>query len=199
VRVSRELGGLLGDSGPLALAHGAKLGDAGVMAESDHSFEDQTGELPLSAPAGLSVWEHKVFEEVLSHIDEEREVLEVYAEAVSTTSSKAARFLMELILNDEQRHHKLLRDLAETIAAFPLEGPVPFLDYKPNPALQKAARDLLSVERADLDGLHELKKELRPVAETSLWSLLVELLVRDTEKHIEILKFLERHASGTRG
>jgi rubrerythrin len=175
------------------------MDDAYVMNDVATGSSNGSQETPLQAPPGLSVWEHKVFEELLSHIDEEREVLEVYKDAASTTSSKAARFLMELILADEQRHHKLLRDLAETIASFPSEGPVPFLDYKPNPALQKATRDLLSVERTDLDGLHKLKKELRPVAETSLWSLLVELLVRDTEKHIEILKFLERHASGTTG
>jgi hypothetical protein len=53
---------------------------------------------------------------------------------------------------------------------------------------------LLEREEGDLLELKRLRKELSDVKDTTLWGLLVELMERDTDKHIAILRFARRHA-----
>ena len=52
---------------------------------------------------------------------------------------------------------------------------------------------LVAREKADLRELKKLKKDLRDFKDTTLWSLLVDLMQRDTEKHIALLGFVEQH------
>jgi hypothetical protein len=53
---------------------------------------------------------------------------------------------------------------------------------------------LLQKEQADAQELKRLRRELRDVKDTSLWGLLVDVMERDTQKHIAILRFAKRHA-----
>jgi hypothetical protein len=39
-----------------------------------------------------------------------------------------------------------------------------------------------------------LEHDLKDVKDTSLWELLVELMQHDTEKHLAILRFVQKHA-----
>jgi hypothetical protein len=55
-------------------------------------------------------------------------------------------------------------------------------------------RSFFDNEERDIAELKRLKRELRDVKDTSLWELLVELMQRDTEKHIAILKFVRKRA-----
>ena len=54
--------------------------------------------------------------------------------------------------------------------------------------------ELLEKEEEDVKELKRLQRELREVKDTSLWSLLVDLMERDTQKHIAILKFAKKQA-----
>jgi bacterioferritin (cytochrome b1) len=60
--------------------------------------------------------------------------------------------------------------------------------------LLDATRRFLAVERDDAKQLRQLMKELHDVEDTTLWALLVRLMLLDTEKHIEILRFVQRRA-----
>jgi hypothetical protein len=146
---------------------------------------------------GLSVLEQRVFDHLIEHISAEREVLRSYERSLESVPSRMVRYLVRMILEDERRHHALLIDLAETVAALPLQGPVPVIDTKPNPELAATTTQLLALERRDRKELGQLRKELATVASTSLWPLLIEILELDTDKHIKILEFLRRFA--TRG
>jgi bacterioferritin (cytochrome b1) len=53
---------------------------------------------------------------------------------------------------------------------------------------------LLKKEREDAQELKRLQRELRDVKDTTLWSLLVDVMRHDTDKHIAILEFVEKHA-----
>ena len=55
-------------------------------------------------------------------------------------------------------------------------------------------RRLLHQEEQDLCELKALRRDLRDVKDTTLWDLLVELMQRDTDKHIAILRFAHSHA-----
>ena len=59
-------------------------------------------------------------------------------------------------------------------------------------ALREAER---AFEHEDAKSLHRLQKELRPLRNTTLFSLLVELMELDTKKHIVILEFIRRRAT----
>jgi hypothetical protein len=147
---------------------------------------------------GASVWEQELFDHFESHVDSERELIAEYRELAESTSVPGFRYLAELILADEQRHHELFTDLAETIRAeveFRPDIPVPPI------SLNRLAEDerkrilaltdrFLALERDDARDLARLAKELDSVRDTTLWHLLVRLMQADTEKHIQILRFI---------
>jgi hypothetical protein len=62
-----------------------------------------------------------------------------------------------------------------------------------SPAVRDLTDQLIDRERADLKELKELQKDIRDLRDTTLWSLLVDLMQRDTDKHIAILRFVQTH------
>jgi hypothetical protein len=144
-------------------------------------------------------WDENLLRHFGEHVEGERELLEAYAE-FRDSGPEHVRYLVDLILDDEARHHRLFRDLVNRV-----KSDIDWKDYGPQvPYLGKASADresLLEATRRFLDFEHEddkslgrLQKELRPVRDTTLFSLLVELMQLDTKKHIAILKFIRRAA-----
>jgi rubrerythrin len=142
-------------------------------------------------------------ESLLRHFSEhaagERELLEAYAE-FRDSGPEHVRYLVNLILDDEARHHRMFDELVNR-----LRSDIDWTDYGPQvPYLEKtladreslvaATRRLLDFEHEDDKALERLRKELRPVRDTTLFSLLVELMQFDTKKHVAILRFIQRSA-----
>jgi rubrerythrin len=150
--------------------------------------------------AGPSPWERQLYSHLKNHVESERGLLEKYSNIASQTESKAFRYLVNLLLEDEIRHHRLFGELAdslETEALFEKQEPtVPYLDFHhaDRATVIEGAKELMDSEERDLHELKRLHRELHDVRDTSLWSLLVELMQRDTEKHIAILRFVREHA-----
>ena len=72
---------------------------------------------------------------------------------------------------------------------------IPWLRHLEDPKdLLDATKRFLAVERDDAKHLRQLMRELHDVEDTTLWALLVRLMLLDTEKHIEILRFVQRRA-----
>jgi rubrerythrin len=130
----------------------------------------------------------------------ERGLLEQYREAANATSAKALQYLVNLLIEDEIRHHRLFIQLADSLEASALrpneDPPVPYLDFNRSneDAVLALTEQLLEKEQEDAQELKRLQRELREVKDTSLWGLLVELMERDTQKHIAILRFVKKHA-----
>lgn len=141
-----------------------------------------------------SLWEQQLYRHFVEHVSSEQRVIQRYRDAAEHASSPAFAYLAMLILEDEQRHHKLMQELAESIRKFAELGgdeePVPPL-YRPKDreALVELTEELLTIEKADKKELAALRKELKDVATTTLWGLMVDLMERDTDKHIHILEF----------
>ena len=148
------------------------------------------------------MWERELFDHVTSHIENEQLVLEAYEELADSTDSPAFAYLARLILDDERRHHRLLRDLAETIrieASMSREPvPIPDLDLSRAdlPTTRQQTRRLLAVEREDSRELERLARELRDVKDTTLWQLIIQLIQADNQKHCLILEFIASRARG---
>jgi hypothetical protein len=146
-----------------------------------------------------SPWDEELLTHFTQHVNAEQELLEAYAE-FREGGPEHVRYLVDLILGDEARHHRMFQELVNRV-----RSDIDFRDYNPKvpylrpasagvAALTEATDRLLAFEHEDQKSLHRLQKELRPVRDTTLFSLLVELMELDTKKHIAILEFLRRSA-----
>ena len=147
-------------------------------------------------PIGLSEWARDLFDHMVHHVEQERSLLEEYVHVAEATESKAFAYVVNLLVEDERRHHRLFSELAESLKAEAelAEPVVPALDfYKVDRArVDAATKRLLAGEEADRGELKQLRKAMKDVENTSLWTMLVELMQRDTEKHIAMLKLVRR-------
>lgn len=141
-----------------------------------------------------------LYEHLTEHVTTERTMLTRYLEVVEQSESKAFRFLIELLVEDEKRHHGLFEQWANVLKGIlygkVAEPQIPPMDFdKANSgAVLDGARELLANEKRDLAELKQLKRTIRDYRDTTLWSVLVEIMIRDTQKHIAILDFVCKHA-----
>jgi rubrerythrin len=153
-------------------------------------------------PSGLSVWERDVYQLLVDHVAKESEVLGRYDDLLADSTGHV-RFLLELIAEDEARHHSVFEQWAETFRGFATlvePGPdgVPNMVPERDPQrLVEALEALLDLEKDDAKQLKDLEKRFKDFRHTTIWPLLAELMALDTQKHIQILEFLLDHAKQT--
>lgn len=152
--------------------------------------------------AGASVWEQEVYDQLIRHVESERDILDSYRQLAADTGSPDIAYLAGLIVGDEERHHRIFEQLAASIraeaelsASSEAVPHIPLSRSDPT-ALLEATERLLQQEEADRRALKELRRTLRPVASTTLWSLLVETMELDTRKHVAILRHIRSIAKG---
>ena len=151
---------------------------------------------------GASSWDQQIYGAFRAHVEEEDRLLAEYAKLSGDLDDPDVAYLVDLILEDEQRHHRVFEQLASTIRSDALFGPrddavpdVPVRRADPRRLLD-VTRALLKVEREDARRLRRLQRDLKPVSGTTLWPLLVETMRLDTRKHIVILEHLREIARG---
>jgi hypothetical protein len=150
--------------------------------------------------AGVSEWERDLYAHLTTHVENERGLLESYRAAAEASPSMALRYLVNLLIEDEVRHHRLFAQLADSLKTESLLGgeepSVPPMDFTraDHDAVAALTDQLLKSERQDARELKRLRRKLRSVRHTTLWDLLVDLMERDTQKHIAILRFAQKHA-----
>ena len=158
----------------------------------------------MATIAGASVWEQSLYDHLQNHVENEVDALQAYEQLADTTASPAFAYVARLILDDERRHHQLLRDLAETIRInASLSGdPTPIPDLgsfrADREAVLEATKRLLEIERDDNRALDRLAGELKDVKDTTLWELVIRMLQADNVKHRRILEFIGSHAKKAR-
>jgi rubrerythrin len=151
--------------------------------------------------AGASPWERELYAHLSAHVQMENDLLENYSAVAENTESKALRYLVELLVEEETKHHRLFSQLADSLkseALFSSDEPdIPYLDFDraDSQATREATEELINKEEEDLRELKRLRHELRDVKDTSLWDLLIEVMEQDTQKHLSILRFVARHNS----
>ena len=156
-------------------------------------------EMTDQSSRGPSAWARDLYAHLTSHVQAERGLLEEYSAMAEKTESKAFRYLVNLLIEDEIRHHRIFAELAESLKTEALltgeEPAVPNLDFgrSDTAAVRAATKTLTESEEQDAKELKRLRRELRDVKDTSLWSLLVDLMQRDTDKHVAVLRFVSKH------
>jgi rubrerythrin len=144
----------------------------------------------------LSVWSQQLINYLTAHMDSERDVLRSYAELADKAEQGHVRYLVELILADEVRHHQLFGEMINALRAEMDQRDIsPRLpDFRPgqaSPELLAETHRLLLLEKRDARDLARLKKELDKVDDTRWWAELVEVMKLDTKKHVRLLQLIE--------
>lgn len=145
---------------------------------------------------GASVLDQRLFDAIGAHEHDEQAVIEEYEAFAEQTSSKTVRYLINLIVEDERKHHRVLVELANTIRAevtFEERGSrIPYLDvHRGDSELLAATKRFLEVERRDREELRSLSRQVDK-AGAPLEAFLVGLVLEDSDRHIRILRFIER-------
>ena len=148
---------------------------------------------------GASVDERELVEMLARHGQQEGVLLERYQRFVEEGPTPASRYLVQLILDDERKHHRLLAELANTIAwglgaNSPVEAtPDIYPKSTPDPAFVEETQALIKAEEQDRSEVRRMRRKFKAYEDTTLWPLIIDILLLDTEKHLEILRFISKH------
>jgi hypothetical protein len=148
---------------------------------------------------GASTGDREVVEWITGHGKKEGALLERYERFAQEASSPVSRYLVKLIIEDERRHHVVLAEIAEAIAWGGVKEARPSipraLEGGADSELIAETKKLLASERRDRAELRRLRRRLRSYSGT-IWPLLIDLMLRDTQKHTRILRYVVRHRPG---
>jgi hypothetical protein len=142
-------------------------------------------------------FEYEILALLESHGAREGEALDAYKRVAEESDAGAAvRYLVGLILEDEERHHQVFAEMANQIRSIvwevDVEPRVPAMTPRDDPQLLAETRRLLAFEKDDAKELRELRRALRHSPPSSLHPLLVDLMLHDTAKHIAILEHIQK-------
>jgi hypothetical protein len=149
-------------------------------------------------PPPISRFDAAVLRHLTEHLADEAEILDEYR-LLTSSPDAPVRYLAQLILEDEQRHHRVMTELANQFrssASLVEHTPqVPWLTKSTDRhGLARSARRLRRFERRDLRRLRKLARLLRPIRDDSLDPVIVATLEMDTRKHLRYLRELQRIA-----
>jgi hypothetical protein len=163
-----------------------------IKAIANYWAEDAMWGVPES-PEFSSV--QRLMNEFQAHANQEEQWLTSYQAIAKESSDPLIRFLLGLIVADEQRHHELtsrmISKLKDELAWTRAEG----LSRRVYEKGEKRAQLLSSVERfleAERKGIKEyegLKKRSQGLYR-DVFALLYTTMIHDSHKHIGILEFL---------
>ena len=119
-----------------------------------------------------------------------------YEKLASTTDNPAVRYLVGLLVEDEQRHHRVLTEMLNqfrtSVWLAEQEPFVPYMSHKRDPVAAAAAKRLRRAERKDLRALRTLRRKLGVLRRHSLDGVLVDSMIVDTYKHLRYVRALQR-------
>ena len=165
-----------------------------IKAIANYWAEDAMWGVPES-PEFSSV--QRLMNEFQSHANQEAQWLTNYQAIASESSDPLIRFLLGLIVTDEQRHHELtsqmITKLKDELAWTRAKG-LPRRAYQKG---EKRARLLASVEsflEAEREGIkeYEVLKKASQGLYRDVFALLYTTMIHDSHKHIAILEFLRQ-------
>jgi bacterioferritin (cytochrome b1) len=151
---------------------------------------------PTGAPEVSPV--ERLLNEFEAHEAKEEKSLEQYRKLLAQMPNPVTRFLLQLIISDEEKHRAVIHAMIAT-----LRGSLTWT--KPEGSLEGAANlvETNAQLRVTTDEFIELEKEgIREckslVKESSGYyhgvvKILLDSMIRDSEKHIELLEFLKEH------
>jgi len=137
----------------------------------------------------------KLLIEFEAHESKEEKSLEQYRSALGDLKNPVNRFVLQLVVSDEEKHRAVVHAMAATLrGSLTWTKPAGTLEGDPDSAavngkLLAVTNEFIKLER---DGIREYKSLLK-VSEDyyhGLFKILISAMIRDSEKHVELLEFL---------
>jgi rubrerythrin len=138
----------------------------------------------------------RLLHEFEAHESKEEQSVEHYRKALQDMPNPLTRFLMQMIVSDEEKHRAVIHAMVATLKgslnwtkpAGTLEGTgdLAVADSK----LRQVTEDFITIEK---DGIREYKilsKESTGYYH-GLFKILLDSMIRDSEKHVDLLEFLK--------
>ena len=139
----------------------------------------------------------KLLNEFEAHEGKEEQTIETYRKMLSDIRDPVTRFVMQMILSDEEKHRAVTHSMVSTLRgsltwtkpAGSLEGRAD--ETKVNQQLLTATDEFISLEKS---GIKEYKVLLRQSEDYyhGLFKILLNSMIRDSEKHVELLEFIRQ-------
>lgn len=169
---------------------------------SDQWAEDALWGIPES-PEFSSV--ERLMHEFQSHAAHEEQWLSEYRASAKEATDPLVRFLLALVVADEERHHELtvrmIGKLKEELEWTRSKGLAPRV-YEPGPKGKRMLASISAFLQAERQGIKEYKR-LKTQSQgmyRDVFSLLYSTMIHDSYKHLGILEFLrDKLAESQRG
>ncbi|MEX0806942.1 MAG: hypothetical protein WD688_27010 [Candidatus Binatia bacterium] len=150
----------------------------------------------MHRPEGISAVE-KLLNEFEIHEAKEEKSVEEYRRALDGMRDPASRFIMQMIISDEEKHRAVMHAMASTLkGSLNWTQPAASLEGAPDEAEIKRKLSAVTEEFIDVEktGIKEYKRLLKESSGYyhGLFQILIEAMIRDSEKHVEMLEFLSR-------
>lgn len=145
-------------------------------------------------PEGLSPVE-KLLNAFEAHESQEEKSLEYYRSLMDCMPKQSTRFLMQLIVSDEEKHRAVMHAMVATLkGSLTWTKPAGFLEGSDlaglNDRLRETTEEFIRLEKQGITEYKALAKESSGYYH-GLFKILLDSMIRDSEKHVELLKFLK--------
>jgi bacterioferritin (cytochrome b1) len=139
----------------------------------------------------------RLLNEFEAHEGKEEQSIENYRRVLADIRNPVTRFVMQLILSDEEKHRAVTHSMVSTLkGSLTWTKPAGTLEGTPDEATTN--RELLAMtdEFIELEksGIREYKMLLKESVEyyQGLFKILLNSMIRDSEKHVELLEFIRQ-------
>jgi rubrerythrin len=140
----------------------------------------------------------RLLNEFEAHEVKEEESLEQYRKLLGGMPNPVTRFLLQLIISDEEKHRAVIHAMVATLKGSlqwnkpegSLEGGADFAETKGQ--LRLSTEAFIELEK---QGIRECKALVKESAGYyhGLFKILLDSMIRDSEKHVELLEFLKEN------
>lgn len=150
----------------------------------------------MKTPEGISPVEN-LLNQFEAHESKEEKAVEYYRNTLAHMPNPLTRFLMQLIVSDEEKHRAVIHAMAATLLGSltwtkppgSLEGGNDLASM--NGKLREITNELIRLEK---DGIREYRALIKESSGYyhGLFEILLDSIIRDSEKHVELLEFLHQ-------
>ena len=160
-------------------------------------FNDVAGAVDLAQDRDELSHVERLLNEFEAHEGKEEQSIENYRKVLADVRNPVTRFVMQLILSDEEKHRAVTHSMVSTLKgsltwtkpAGTLEGGMD--EAATNRELLAMTDQFIELEKS---GIREYKVLLKESADyyQGLFKILLNSMIRDSEKHVELLEFIRQ-------
>jgi len=138
----------------------------------------------------------RLLNEFESHEAKEEKSLEQYRNLLAEAPNAVTRFIVQLIISDEEKHravnHAMIATLRGSLTWTKPEGSLEGAGAltESNSWLQASIEEFIEIEKEGIRDCKSLNKESEGYYH-GVFKILLDAMIRDSEKHIELLEFLK--------